>query len=137
VLEPGESFDAEHDRLLIIGSRDNDFYTSRITLNGSETLSPMVFNRDAKYRLRVVNMAPNLGANVQLGSQEHPVTWRAVAKDGAMLPSRLAKSQDAILHIVSGEAYDFEFQPNASGEIPWQIENNLTKGMLVGKIVVR
>ena len=31
----------------------------------------------------------------------------AVAKDGAMLPSRPAKSQDAILHIVSGEAYDF------------------------------
>jgi FtsP/CotA-like multicopper oxidase with cupredoxin domain len=132
VLEPGESFDAERDRLLIIGSRDNDFYTSRITLNGSETLSPMAFNRDAKYRLRVVNMAPNLGANVQFGSQEHPVTWRAVAKDGATLPSRLAKSQDAILHIVSGEAYDFEFQPNTSGEIPWQIENNLTKGMLVG-----
>jgi hypothetical protein len=50
---------------------------------------------------------------------------------------RLAKSQDAILHIVSGEAYDFEFRPNASGEIPWQIENNLTKAMLVGKIVVR
>jgi hypothetical protein len=38
---------------------------------------------------------------------------------------------------VSGEAYDFEFQPNASGGIPWQIENNLTKEMLVGKIVVR
>jgi hypothetical protein len=61
---------------------------------------------------------------------------RAVAKEGTTIPSRLAKSQDAILHIVSGEAYDFEFQPNASGEIPWQIENNLTKAMLVGKIVV-
>jgi hypothetical protein len=97
----------------------------------------VAFDRDAKYKLRVVNMVPNLGANVPLGSQEHPVTWRAVAKDGTMLPSRLAKSQDAILHIVSGEAYDFEFRPNASGEIPWQIENNLTKAMPVGKIVVR
>jgi hypothetical protein len=55
---------------------------------------------------------------------------------GRRSASRLAKSQDAILHIVSCEAYDFEFQPNASGEIPWQIENNLTKAMLVGKIVV-
>lgn len=82
-------------------------------------------------------MAPNLGANVPLGSQEHPVTWRAAAKDGAMLPSRLAKSQNAILHIVSGEAYDFEFQPNTSGEIPWKIENTLTNGMSAGKIVVR
>ena len=50
---------------------------------------------------------------------------------------RLAKSQDAILHIVFGEACDFEFQPNTSGEIPWQIENNLSKAMRVGKIVVR
>ncbi len=49
---------------------------------------------------------------------------------------RLAKSQDAIRHIVSSEACDFEFRPNASGEIPWQIENNLSKAMLVGKIVV-
>ncbi len=137
VLEPGESFDAEHDRLLIIGSRDNDFYTSRITLNGSETLSPMVFNHGAKYRLRVINMAPNLGANLQLGNREHPVTWRAVAKDGATLPPRLAKSQDAILHIVSGEAYDFEFQPDAPGEISLQVQNNLNKAKLVGKIVVR
>ena len=137
VLEPGEAFDAEHDRLLIIGARDNDFYTSRITLNGSETLGPIFFNRGAKYRLRVINMAPNLGANVQLGSREHPATWRSVAKDGATLPSRLAKSQDAMLHIVSGEAYDFEFQPDALGEIPFQIENNLNKAKVVGKIVVR
>jgi hypothetical protein len=42
-----------------------------------------------------------------------------------------------MLHVVSGEAHDFEFRPNASGEIPWQIENNLSKAMLVGKIVVR
>ena len=35
------------------------------------------------------------------------------------------------------EAYDFEFRPNASSEILWQIENSLTKAMLVGKIVVR
>ena len=82
-------------------------------------------------------MAPNLGANVRLGNREHPVTWRAVAKDGATLPPRLAKSQDAILHIVSGEAYDFEFQPDAPGEIPLQVQNNLNKAKLVGKIVVR
>jgi hypothetical protein len=37
---------------------------------------------------------------------------------------------------VSGEARDSEFQRNTSGEIPWQIEN-LSKAMLVGKIVVR
>lgn len=136
VLEPGESFDAEHDRLLVIGARDASFFTTRITVNGSEELSPMVFSRGARYRLRVINMAPNLPANVLLGSNEHPATWRAVAKDGAKIPSRLAKPGDALLHIASGETYDFEFQPDAPGEIPLQIENSVNQSKLVGKIVV-
>jgi FtsP/CotA-like multicopper oxidase with cupredoxin domain len=137
VLEPGESFDSEHDKLLVIGARDTFFDAKRLTINGSEELSPMLFNRDAKYRLRVINMAPNLGADVLLGSKEHPATWREVAKDGADVPSRLTKPQDAVLHIVSGEAYDFEFQPDAPGEIPLQVENSLNKSKLVGKIVVQ
>ena len=137
VLEPGESFDAEHDRLLVIGTRDTFFDAKRITINGSEAPNPMLFNRGTSYRLRLINMAPNLAANVQLGSKEHPATWRAVAKDGANVPSRLAKPGDALLHIASGETYDFEFQPNAPGEIPWQIENDDTKSKLVGKIVVQ
>jgi FtsP/CotA-like multicopper oxidase with cupredoxin domain len=32
VLEPGESFDAEHDRLLVIGTRDTFFDAKRIDL---------------------------------------------------------------------------------------------------------
>jgi len=81
-------------------------------------------------------MAPNLGANFQLGNSAHPVTWRAVAKDGADLPSRLVKPADAVLHILSGETYDFEFQPDAAGEVPLQVENNINKAKLVGKIIV-
>ncbi|MGO9404787.1 MAG: multicopper oxidase domain-containing protein [Terriglobales bacterium] len=137
VLEPGESFDAEHDRLLVIGTRDIFFDAKRITVNGSETPNPMVFSRGASYRLRLINMAPNLAANVQLGSKEHPATWRAVAKDGANVPLRLAKSGDALLHIASGETYDFEFQPDTPGEMPLQIENDDTKSKLVAKVVVQ
>ena len=136
VLDPGETFDAERDRLLMIGARDNDFATSRITLNGSETFTPIVLHHGVKYRLRVVNMAPNLGANFVIGSTEHPATWHAIAKDGATLPARLAKTQDASLHIASGEAYDFEYQPQVAGEIPLQIENSLNKMKVMGKIVV-
>ncbi len=138
VLEPGESWDAERDRLLVIGARDDSFFTTRITLNGVEELSPMVFSRGVKYRLRVINMAPNLAADLQLGGKEHPATWHAVAKDGANVPSRLAKSEDAVLHIASGEVYDFEFQPDTPGEIPFQVENYFNnKSKLVGKIVVQ
>jgi len=137
VLEPGESFGAEHDRLLVIGTRDTFFDAKRITVNGSEVLSPMLFNRSATYRLRVINMAPNFVADVQLGSNEHPGRWRALGKDGARLPVATGESGDALLHIASGETYDFEFRPDTPGEIPWQIENSINKSKLVGKIVVQ
>lgn len=136
VLEPGESLDAEHDKLLVIGTRDNGFYAKRITLNGAEEVGPLRFKRGARYRLRVVNMAGNLAADVQLGSKERPVTWRAVAKDGAAVPARLAVAEDAALHIVSGETYDFELRPDVAGEIPLQVVNSLNNAKLTGKIVV-
>ncbi len=136
VLDPGETLDAEHDRLLMIGARDSDFLTSRITLNGLETFNPIVLKRGVRYRLRLVNMAPNLEADFSIGSTQHPVTWHAIAKDGAMLPARLATAQDASLHIASGEAYDFEFQPEAAGEIPLEIVNTVTNGKVMGKVVV-
>lgn len=137
VLDPGETFDPEHDRLLIFGTREGGFYATRLTLNGAEQPSPLVFDHGIKYRLRLINMAPDLLANFQIGSKEHPATWRALAKDGATLPPRLATTSDAALRIASGETYDFEFQPDTSGEIPLEVENLVNKAKLPGKIVVR
>lgn len=137
VLEPGESFDSEHDRLLVLGTREADFYAKRLTVNGSEEPSPMILTHGVKYRLRLINMGPDFAANFQLGSSEHLATWRAIAKDGATLPARLATAGDAALHIDSGEVYDFEFQPDAPGEIPLQLENLVNKEKLLSRIVVQ
>jgi FtsP/CotA-like multicopper oxidase with cupredoxin domain len=137
VLAPGETFDAEHDKLLLIGSRDTDFFAKRLTLNGSEEREAMTFKRGETYRLRVINMAPNLTADMHLGSKEHPASWRAIAKDGADLPLRLAVAGDAFLHIVSGETYDFEMRADSAGEIPLQVENRLNKANISGKILVQ
>lgn len=82
-------------------------------------------------------MAPDLAADLRLGSKEQPVSWRAIAKDGADLPSGLATVSDAALHIASGEAYDFEFQSKTPGEIPIQVKNIVNEAKLVGKIIVQ
>ena len=137
VLEPGQSFEAEHDRLFVIGSRSEDFLTSQITVNGLEQPGPMVLHRGTSYRMRFINMAPNLAADLQLGTPESVAQWRQVAKDGTTVPSRLAKPCDAKLHIASGETYDFEFQPDKPGEISLQIENVLNKATLLEKIIVQ
>jgi FtsP/CotA-like multicopper oxidase with cupredoxin domain len=137
VLEPGKSFDAEHDKLLVIGTRDTFFDAKRITINGMEKPQPMTLNAGTTYRLRLINMAPNLPANFRLGSKDKPATWRALAKDGADVPARLARSGDAFLHISSGETYDFSFSADSPGEIPLEIENVVSKAKLLTAIVVR
>jgi len=137
VLEPGEKYDPERDKLLVVSARENGFFTKRITLNGAEQLSPMLLNRGVKYRLRLINIAPDLSVSFQLGTKEHPVTWFALAKDGATVPPRLAKSSDATLLFDSGEVYDFEFQPETTGEIPLEVKNTENDAKLTGKIVVQ
>jgi manganese oxidase len=137
VLEPGQSFDQEHDKLLVIGTRDTFFDAKRITINGMESPAPMTLAPGGTYRLRLINMAPNLLANFRLGTEEHPATWRAVAKDGADVPARLARPGNAVLEIASGETYDFEFHAEAPTEIPLEIQNIFGPGKLVSRVVVR
>jgi hypothetical protein len=123
--------------LLIIGSRDKDFGAKRITINGVEKPEALVFAHETTYRLRVINMAPNLLAEFRLGAEKHPMTWRAIAKDGADLPARLAKKGDAVLEIASGETYDFEFRAEDAGDVPLEIQNFYTNAKLTSNIVVR
>jgi manganese oxidase len=137
VLEPGQRFDQERDKLLVIGTRDTFFDAKRITINGMEDPPSLTLARRTTYRLRLINMAPNLPANFILGSKEHPESWRALAKDGAQVPARLATRSDAVLHIASGETYDFEFRAEEPGEIPLQIQNPVSQAKLVSRIVVR
>ena len=137
VLPPGETYDPAHDRLLVIGSHDAGFYTKHITLNGTEEFAPRPFDHSATYRLRVINMAPNLTATLQIGTPDHLATWRPVSKDGADLPSRLSIPGNAQLHITSGETYDFEFRPTTPGPLPLQIENNLNQSKLTATLAVQ
>ena len=102
-----------------------------------EKPAPLTLDHGVSYRLRVINMAPNLMATFRLGNKEHPATWRAIAKDGADLPARLVKSSDATLDIASGEAYDFEFRAEQPGEIPLEIENLFGPKKFESSIVVR
>ena len=105
---PGESFDVAPDKLLVLGTRDNSFYATRLTLNGSEEPRPIGMKRGVKYRLRLIDMGRNLPADLRLGTEEQPATWRAIAQDGATLAPQLAKSGEAMVHIASGEVYGFE-----------------------------
>jgi hypothetical protein len=52
-----------------------------------------------------------------LDENDKPITWRAVAKDGADLPPSQSTMQPASLVFGSGEIYDFVYTPGKTEEL--------------------
>lgn len=116
VLEPGQPWDPQTDRVLILSSGSDPEMLP--LLNGSHAPAPLAFEAGVTYRLRIVNITLfNAGAEFRLLHDGFPVFWRAVGKDGAALPTRQRTMRLADRTPVSvGETLDFEFRPSEPGE---------------------
>ena len=112
VLEPGERWDPATDHVLMIGGAfEGANYV--VALNGSTSPRPLELRAGVRHRFRVINMTIDEEANLSWfasadSADSTRVTWRAIAKDGAVLPDRMATVRAATLHIAPGETYDFE-----------------------------
>ena len=117
VLEPGEHWDPDTDHVLMIGPAfERREYV--VVLNGSTSPRPLQLNAEVRHRFRVINMTIDEAADLSwLASADSTdstlVMWRAVAKDGAALPDRMATERPAKLHVLPGETYDFVATPKA------------------------
>jgi FtsP/CotA-like multicopper oxidase with cupredoxin domain len=117
VLEPGERWDPATDHVLMIGGAfEQQKYV--VALNGSTTPRLLELKAGVRHRFRVINMTIDEDSDLSwFASAESAdsalVTWRAIAKDGAALPDRMATVRGAKLHIAPGETYDFEITPRA------------------------
>ena len=128
VLEPGEKYDPETDRVLFFGAggHGENVITGPFPpyiLNGSPAPQPMDLKAGTRYRFRLFNLAGDFPTMVSLSQGPRPVEWRAVAKDGYPLPDNQAVTKPAVVVFDPGEIYDFEFTPAKSGEL------NLTFGL--------
>ncbi|MEQ9568585.1 MAG: multicopper oxidase domain-containing protein, partial [Longimicrobiales bacterium] len=110
VLEPGETWDRETDRLFLLGSLGAGT-DAPPAINGRHDLGPLEFEAGVAHRLRFMHISPDDDKRVWLLEGEAPVTWRHVAKDGADLPSSLIQETPAELRIHVGETYDFTWTP--------------------------
>lgn len=120
VLPPGQTFDPETDRVLLI-SRAGPGETP-IWLNGSRAPEIATLRAGQKYRLRIINIVPeNPPIDVSLTLGDRPATWRPIAKDGADLPARQRELCRAQLTIGVGETYDFELSPEKPGELALEV----------------
>jgi FtsP/CotA-like multicopper oxidase with cupredoxin domain len=117
VLEPAERWDPATDHVLMIGGAyENGKYV--VALNGSTSPPPLQLRAGVRHRFRVINMTVDEDADLSwfastLASDSTLVSWRAIAKDGANLPDRMATTRLAMLHIAPGETYDFQVTPRA------------------------
>ena len=110
VLEPGATLDPETDRVLLI-SQDGLDLLAPVLLNGSAQPTSLRLRAATRYRLRLINITPNsAGLTVTLRRGAAPVTWRALAKDGADLPPAQQTERPASQVVGVGETFDFEFQ---------------------------
>ena len=122
VLEPGERFDAETDRILFFGTAGTGTNVllgpfPSYVMNGSTQPVPMELKAGMRYRFRLFNLAGDLPMMVSLNQGDKPVEWRAVAKDGYPLGGTNAVVKPAMLVFDPGEIYDFEFTPTRTGEL--------------------
>ncbi len=122
VLEPGERFDPETDRILFFGTAGtakNPVFGPfpSFVLNGKTQPEAMNLKAGTRYRFRLFNLAGDMPLMVSLKAGDVPISWRAVAKDGYPLPPSQSVSRPAALVFDPGEIYDFEYTPPAAGAL--------------------
>jgi FtsP/CotA-like multicopper oxidase with cupredoxin domain len=126
VLEPGQRFDPETDKLLFLGTAGTGVNVIAgpfpdYLLNGKAQPEAMTLKAGTRYRFRLFNLAGDFPTLVSLNQGEQPVSWRAVAKDGYPLPPSQATFRPAVLLFDPGEIYDFEYTPATTGELVLKI----------------
>lgn len=110
VLEPGERWDRETDRLFLLGSLGAGT-DAPPAINGERDPAPLEFRAGTPYRLRFMHISPDDDKQVRLLADGEPVTWRHIAKDGADLPASQVADVAAELRIHVGETYDYLWTP--------------------------
>lgn len=112
VVQPGERFDPATDKVFIIGRAGPDDRLDPLVINGSAQPLSARLVEGQRYRFRFINITPNdQFVTASLFRNDELVTWKALAKDGAALPTKLVMEQPARQRISVGETYDFEFTP--------------------------
>jgi FtsP/CotA-like multicopper oxidase with cupredoxin domain len=128
VVEPGQKFDPETDKVLFFGtagSLTNVVFGpfNPFVMNGKTQPDAMNLKVGTRYRFRLFNLAGDSPLMVAMKNGDAPVQWRAVAKDGYPLPPSQATSKPATLVFDPGEIYDFEVTPTVAGE--WTLKFGL------------
>ena len=107
------TYEPQRERLVILGGAGPDEKGARV--NGRLIPDTLRLTLGESYRLRIVQIVPDWTVRVALTRGDAVQHWRALAKDGAELPSHLQTSRAATFVAGPGETMDFEYRPSAVG----------------------
>ena len=112
VLEPGQKYDPEHDRIFLVSTSDPGFLDDNLLVNGVSRPGPIQLRAGEKYRFRFINITPSDDTvEYSLLQDNKTIQWQPWAKDGADLPEFYRKATDARQIFAAGETYDYIFEP--------------------------
>ena len=117
VLEPGEKFDSETDKIFTFGRDGADDINDPFALNGSTQPPPLQLKAGKTYRLRFVQILPAPSVQISLAGESGIASWKPVAKDASPVAASEYNLQPAKVEMWPGETRDFEFYPEAKGEL--------------------
>ena len=124
VVPDRKAFNAETEKVVLLsgaGLQSAFFGLAPLEVNRSTNPLPMTLKAGTTYRFRLIDISPNDAATVTLRDAGGPVQWKAVAKDGADLPPAQSTARPAVQQISVGETFDFEYRPDAPGELRLEV----------------
>jgi manganese oxidase len=131
VLEPGESWNTDTDRLFLLaslGAGENP----PPAMNGELEPGPMEFRTDTTYRLRFMHISPDDNKSIQLFGPDGPAQWQFIARDGADLPSPRVQVRPADVPLFDvGSTFDVLWTPGRPGDLTLRFVTTFNAGLTV------
>jgi FtsP/CotA-like multicopper oxidase with cupredoxin domain len=106
-----------------------------LLVNGTRSPSPVEWRAGTRYRLRLINIGPNIPVAFSLTSGTEKQTWRAVGKDGMALPPPQQRVGEAVQLVAVGETYDFEAEVARVEELTLRAVINAIPGIIKEHVV--
>ena len=116
VVDPGQAFDSTRDHVIVLGmegTKDTLRYDHFPAVVNGRRDTVLTMKAGVPNRLRLINITTSFnGLNVSFVSNNQPIAWRLVAKDGADLPRDQQAVRPALRQTIAvGETFDFVIDP--------------------------
>lgn len=138
VVDDPATYDPQHDIVMLVSVPRREADSGVVLLNGSSSPAAREWRIGEKYRLRFINIhtfRPSMRMSMMRGDKT--LSWRALAKDGMDLPADQVTAGPALVQMGNGETYDFEFIPDAAGDLRFDITTGVGAPLLSMPVHVR